>query len=127
MEPFIISSQTGKHEYIISDVLRIESVSNYSRIYFTDDKRPLLVAKVLSYFEDTLPACTFTRVHRSHLVNRIYIKDVVDCKQSGLQIHLVNGEIIGVSRRKKAAFKRSCRNNWEIATQQVPILPPSYF
>lgn len=127
MEPFIISSQTGKHEYIISDVLRIESVSNYSRIYFTDAKHPLLVAKVLSYFEELLPACTFTRVHRSHLINRLYIMEVIDCKLSGLQIQLVNGEVIGVSRRKKAAFKKSCGKSWENATRQVPIHSASYF
>jgi two-component system, LytTR family, response regulator len=126
MQSIIIYSQSGNHQCEAADVLRIESSSNYSRIFFTNERRPLLVAKVLSYFESTLPACTFTRVHRSHLVNRQYIKEVIDCKQSGLQIHLVNGEIIGVSRRKKAAFIRSFESGWEHATLQIPLLPPSY-
>lgn len=99
MESFKISSQTGKYECTTLDVLRIESVSNYSRIYFAGTKRPLLVAKVLSFFEDTLPSGEFTRVHRSHLINTLYIKKVTDCKHANLQIHLVNGEVIGVSRR----------------------------
>ena len=50
-----------------ADTVRIEAVSNYSRIYFADGNT-MVVAKVLHLFQNLLPETMFVRVHRSHLV-----------------------------------------------------------
>jgi len=79
-------------------IIRITSVSNYSKIYFTAGN-PMTVAKVLHWFEDRLPAQLFARVHRSHLVNRQFMCDIKMSRHANLV--LSNGECIPISRRKK--------------------------
>ncbi len=79
-------------------IIRVEGLSNYSRIYFSTG-HPMTVAKVLHWFEDKLPAQLFARVHRSHLVNRMFVQEINGINYSTLL--LTNGETIAMSRRKK--------------------------
>lgn len=88
-----------------ASILRVEAFSNYSKIYFANQSKTLLVSKVLAWVEEKLPQDMFLRVHRSHLVNRLYIKDVKDIKHKTLE--LMNGELVTVSRRKRAAFGKA--------------------
>lgn len=83
----------------IEEIIRIESRSNYSKIYSTCCK-PFVVSKVLQWFEGQLPAEMFARVHRSHLVNRQFILQV-NSKNIRTDLIMINGELIPVSRRKK--------------------------
>ncbi|MCX6318721.1 MAG: LytTR family DNA-binding domain-containing protein [Bacteroidetes bacterium] len=80
-------------------IVRIEALSNYSKIYFIS-RPPLTVAKVLQWFEPMLPPGMFSRVHRSHLVNKLFIQQIIVARQNTLM--LSNGEKIQMSRRKKA-------------------------
>lgn len=77
-------------------IIRIESSSNYSRVFFTD-RPPLLVCKILQWFEDLLSCQSFVRVHRSHLVNRAFIA----ARPSDTYLVLQNGQVVPVSRRRK--------------------------
>jgi len=89
------------------DIVRVQALSNYSRIYFANGK-VATVAKVLHWFEDELPLELFARVHRSHLVNRMYVSAIKGQRNKSLL--LLNGESIGMSRRKQLVFSKSCRN-----------------
>ncbi|MEO7312032.1 MAG: LytTR family DNA-binding domain-containing protein [Chitinophagaceae bacterium] len=79
-------------------IIRVEGLSNYSKIHFTTGQ-PLTVAKVLHWFEDHLPQQMFARVHRSHLVNKLFVQEINGANYSNLL--LTNGESISMSRRKK--------------------------
>jgi len=57
------------------EIIRVQAVSNYSRIYFVNGK-VATVAKVLHWFEDKFPEELFARVHKSHLVNRKYVSAI---------------------------------------------------
>ncbi len=83
-------------------IIRVEGLSNYSRVHFSTGQ-PMTVAKVLHWFEDHLPAQLFARVHRSHLVNKMYIQEINGINYSSLL--LTNGESIAMSRRKKILMK----------------------
>jgi two-component system LytT family response regulator len=100
-----IAVPTGEGlEFIpIKNIVRVESSSNYSKIYFMDG-RSLLVTKLLKDFEEMLTAYHFYRVHNSHLVNLNYIKKYV--RGEGGQLIMQNGDIIDVARRKKEEFLR---------------------
>ena len=88
----------------INSILRVEAISNYSKLFFADG-RSLVVAKILSWFEQKLGGVYFVRVHRGHLVNIRYIKA---CDySSGKEVLLVNNERLTVSRRKKQDFKKA--------------------
>ena len=82
-------------------IVRIEAISNYSKIYFTNGY-PMTVAKVLQWFQQQLPEEMFARVHRSHLVNKLFVTRIISQKQSSVQMS--NGETINISRRKKATI-----------------------
>ena len=79
-----------------ADIIRIEAVSNYSRIYLSNGNT-IVVAKVLHLLQDLLPETMFVRVHRSHLVNKLFVKAIKGKDKKRLLMN--NGEYIGVSRR----------------------------
>ena len=100
MKQLIIPTNKGAKVVLISNIIRVEASSCYSKIYFNNE-RPLLVAKVLRWFEDHLPHEVFCRIHRTHLVNRMYVTSVLDRSS----VALISGEIIQISRRKKRAYQ----------------------
>ena len=93
-----IPTQKRLHQLKVKDIIRIEASSNYSKIYFVGGY-PITVAKILHWFEDTLPPEMFSRVHRRHLVNRLFMNEINGKGSSTLL--LSNGERIAMSRRKK--------------------------
>lgn len=96
-----ISTIDGVEFYEIKSIIRIESSSNYSKIFFIDGKN-ILVTKLLKEFEEILSSYRFFRIHNSHLVNLNYIKKYI--RGDGGQVVLENDEVIDVSRRKKEEF-----------------------
>lgn len=81
------------------EIIRVEAVSNYSRVYFANGNK-LVVAKVLRWFQDLLPAEMFVRVHRSHLINRQFVQKIKGHHSKSLLLN--NGESIAISKRKKS-------------------------
>lgn len=86
---------------VIKNILRIESSTSYSRIFFKDGKS-VVVTKLLKDFEELLTPYHFFRVHNSHLINLNYIKKYL--RGTGGQVMMDNGDLIDVSRRKKDEF-----------------------
>lgn len=91
----------GVERVNIQDIIRIQSHSNYSKIYFCNG-RTLVMAKVLHWFEKQLTHHHFIRSHRSHLVNENHIMSYG--KKLRDKMILSNGEGITVARRRKAAL-----------------------
>lgn len=85
----------------IKDVVRIESSSNYSRIYLNTGTS-ILVTRLLKDFEEILIPYNFYRIHNCHLINLKYIKKYL--KGDGGQVVMQNGDTIDVARRKKEEF-----------------------
>ena len=102
MKQFLIPTNKGTKTVLEENIIRIEASSNYCKIYFSNEK-PLVVAKVLHWFQELLPEDTFCRIHRTHLVNRLYITDILGAKPN--QLTLSNGDVIQMSRRKKNVYK----------------------
>ncbi|MEP7144615.1 MAG: LytTR family DNA-binding domain-containing protein [Ferruginibacter sp.] len=100
MKQLLIPTNKGGKVVLVKDIIRVEASSSYSKIYFSNE-RPLLVAKVLQWFEDQLPDDIFCRIHRTHLVSRIHVKEVFNRSSLALS----NGDIMQISRRKKRAYK----------------------
>jgi two-component system, LytTR family, response regulator len=96
MVEIIIPTDRGAKRVFVKNIIRVEANSNYSKIFFCNE-RPLTVAKVLHWFEDNLSPEFFVRIHKTHLVNRIFVTSVEDKSL----IHLSNGEILKISRRRK--------------------------
>lgn len=96
-----IATSEGVEFIEIKQILRIESSSNYSKIFFMDGKN-ILVTKLLKDFEEILQPYRFYRIHNSHLINLNYIKKYI--RGDGGQVVMENNEVVDVSRRKKEEF-----------------------
>jgi two-component system, LytTR family, response regulator len=96
-----IPTDRGAKKVFMQNIIRVEASSNYSKIFFCNE-RPLIVAKVLHWFEDNLSADFFVRIHKTHLVNRYFVASVED----KTVIHLSNGEVLQISRRRKHMFNK---------------------
>jgi two-component system, LytTR family, response regulator len=89
-----------------STIIRVQSISNYSKLFFSNGKT-LVVAKVLSWFEEKLPGQLFIRVHRSHIVGLNYVQAY--CNSGSTRVILQDNTAIDISRRKRVAVLRVFR------------------
>lgn len=103
MKKIILNTSRGSFLIDTTVIIRVEASSNYSKVFFSDGKM-LLTAKLLCWFEEQLKHESFTRLHRSHLINNRYLQ-LQKC--SGKAVELLNGKTVPVSRRRK---KRYCKN-----------------
>jgi two-component system LytT family response regulator len=79
----------------IEKIVRLEGDCNYTVVH-TQNKK-YVSARTLKYFEGILDKKSFVRVHKSHLINMLFMKEV----QSGnSEIKFEEGKPIEVSRRK---------------------------
>lgn len=83
----------------IKDLMYCESDGSYTTFYINDGKKHV-ASKSIKEFEEQLLKSTFTRPHRSFIVN---LKFIEKYDKSGL-IHLKNGKKIPVAARKKENF-----------------------
>ncbi len=96
-ERVVLHTADTIHVVDSSSIVRCESDDYYTRFYFKDESS-LLISKTLKDVEEMLTPHHFIRVHKSHLVNIIFIRSFD--KSSG-GILLENGVLVPVSRRKK--------------------------
>lgn len=59
------------------DILYIEGVKDYIKIYFRDRRKPVMSLMNMKKLEDYLPKSQFMRVHRSFIVN-MSVTDMID-------------------------------------------------
>ncbi|MCY7359549.1 MAG: response regulator [Rudanella sp.] len=87
----------------LGKVRLFESMGNYVRLYF-DDQKPL-VLKSLNALEDRLDAATFFRANRKHIINLAWIEKIEPWFSGGLLVTLRGGDKIEISRRQAIRFK----------------------
>ena len=93
------------HFIPLSDIYFIESLDNYARLYFGNQKA--MIKSSLNLLEEKLDATVFFRVNRSQIINTQYIKEIHPYFNNKLQISLTTGETLEVSSRQSVKFK-----NW---------------
>ena len=100
-----LSTTEGVFFFIPAEIIRLEGESNYTRFYFANQK-PMLVSRTLKEYEDILAEHDFIRAHKSHLVNKKFVKYL---DKEGL-LWLTDGSHIIVSRRKKEEVLKELSN-----------------
>ncbi len=61
---------------LFEDILFIEGLKDYIKIYSSKEERPILTLMSLKTMEEELPSATFFRVHRSYIINRDKITSI---------------------------------------------------
>ena len=87
----------------LSKVRLFESMGNYVRLYF-DDQKPL-VLKSLNSLEERLDPLMFFRANRKHIINLAWIDKIEPWFSGGLLVTLQGGDKIEISRRQTIRFK----------------------
>jgi len=97
----------GEHCHFIplSEIHFIESLDNYARLYFGNQKA--MIKRSLNLLEQKLDSTVFFRTNRSQIINTHYIKEIHPHFNNKLHITLTTGEKIEVSSRQSVKFK-----NW---------------
>ena len=104
MQTININTNKGINFFNINNIIRVQGISNYCKIYFVDKSQPIVVAKVLHWFEENLPVEKFWRTHKSHLVNNEQIEKM-NTSQKPFLI-MANGEVLQISRRRVSQVKK---------------------
>jgi len=87
----------------LSELIRFEAQSNYTKIYLSNQKS-ILVSKPLKRFDEMLENEFFARIHKSHLVNINFIVKY----NNGIDAHVLlsDNSKVPVSFRKKEAVSK---------------------
>mgnify|MGYP005992509157 CR=1 FL=1 len=89
----------------LSEIHFIESIGNYARLYFGDQKA--MIKRSLNLLSEKLDPLYFFRINRSQIINTQYIKEIHPYFNNKLQVILNSGQKLEVSSRQSVKFK-----NW---------------
>ena len=97
--------KTGtKQAYLkLDDIERLEAAGNYVNIH-AGDKRIFLRA-TLGEMEEKLPKDIFARIHRSAIINKKRIKNLIPKPSGDARIIMDSGAVLNLSRRYKDRLK----------------------
>lgn len=87
----------------IHEIVLLESEGNYTRVYFGRDK--CLVLRSLNALEEKLDPALFFRASRRHIVNLRAITAVDPAVSGGLEVKLLGGLEVEMSRRRSVEFR----------------------
>lgn len=91
-----VSTIDGCFFFSTDEIIRLEAEGSYTRVLFTD-RKPLLISRTLKDYEELLEGHGFIRIHKSHLVNSLYVT-AIDSQGHAV---LSDGSQVEVSRRRK--------------------------
>lgn len=94
-----VKSEYRQVKVFLKDILYIESMKDYSKIFTTHNTTPILVLKSLKKFEEELPAKLFMRIHRSYII-ALHKIDVIERNQV-----IINNHRITIAEQYKPDFE----------------------
>lgn len=78
------------------EIVRCEGLNNYTK-FFMENGEVLLAAKTIKEYEEILEEHGFVRTHKTHLVNIVFVKALMN----DYQLQLTNGTMIEISKRRR--------------------------
>ena len=96
-----ISTTEGTLFLPTTDIVRLEAEGSYTTFHLRDKKK-LVASRTLKDFATLLDEQRFIRIHKSHVVNRSYVKSILNSHQ----LLMEDNSTVDVSRRKWDEVKR---------------------
>ena len=93
LENLSIPTSNGLVFVKVNDIIRCESSSNYT-IFFLSSKDQIVATKTMKEFEELLEDSGFIRIHHSHLINKLHLKQYI--KGAGGQVVMSDGKTLDV-------------------------------
>lgn len=91
-----IHTQEGTFFFSVDEIVRLEAEGSYTRFHFMN-RAPLLASRVLKDFDEMLQGQGFIRTHKTHLVNKSYVRLV----HPDGYLELTDNSRIEISRRRR--------------------------
>jgi len=85
----------------VNDIVRLESESNYTNVFFTDQTSKL-ISKTTKEFEKILDTNIFVRIHKSHVINLNHLEKYT--RVDGGTATMIDGTKVIISRRRFNEF-----------------------
>jgi len=82
----------------LNEIYLVNVEGNYVRVFFRDQRA--FLSRSLSYVESKLAGLPFFRANRQQLLNLNYVKGIEPTVGDGLEVILINGLTVEVSRRQ---------------------------
>ena len=98
-----LPSPDGIEFISIDDIIRLESDSNYTNFYLTNNRK-IVIARTLKDYEQVLSGSGFFRIHNSHIINLRYLDKYF--KGDGGYVRMKDGSNADVSRHRKEEFMK---------------------
>lgn len=95
----VVHTERETHVINISELIRCEADSNYTKFYLTDQAY-ILASKPLKHYEEMIAGQGFIRTHRSHLVNLNFVKKLINIGVKKHKLELITGEQIPISLKR---------------------------
>jgi two-component system LytT family response regulator len=96
-----IASNTGFKVIVLKDIIYLEADSNYCIFHLISGEK-VISSKTLKDYEEILTENNFLRIHKSHIINLLYLKEYKN--NNGFNVKLINDITIQVSRRRVSEF-----------------------
>lgn len=90
-----------------SDIVYLEGEGNYTKIYFSDGTQ-YVDTRSLGIYEDILDPKKFFRIHKSHIVNTLFVNEFLNTE--GSFVIMKNGTRLAISRLRLGGFLELFRN-----------------
>lgn len=87
----------------LSEIFLIESLDNYSELFFLDKK--VVLKRSLRQWEEMLGSDFFFRINRTQLINIFYVQGIQPTSNGRLKLSLKTGQLLEVSSRQSTRFK----------------------
>ncbi|MPS74299.1 MAG: response regulator transcription factor [Chryseobacterium sp.] len=94
-----LSTSDGIHLFEIKDIIRCESVDNYTKFYIKNHNKVIMISKTLKEYEELLSDHGFERIHQSHLINLNEMRSYI--KKDGGFVIMSDHSQLPVSQRKR--------------------------
>jgi DNA-binding LytR/AlgR family response regulator len=88
-----------QHIFQTSDLVCLQGDGNYTWLHWRNTPS-IIMPKTLKQLANILPIGSFARVHRNSIVNCQYIERLERLKTGSGALHLTNGTVLPVSRRR---------------------------
>jgi two-component system, LytTR family, response regulator len=96
-----LPTPNGFTYFELNEIVLLKGHDNYTSIVLTSGKETM-ITKTLKYFESILPQSVFIRIHKSHIINILHVKEYN--KADGGFILLSNGSRYEISKSKIEEF-----------------------
>ncbi len=115
----VIIQGTKSYDFVfLSDIIRIEGLQNFSRVYLSDGQMLVSTCSV-GVFKKALKSDNFFCCHKSHVIN---VEHIIRFHKDGY-LELSDTSSVPVSRRKREALFSEVINRYNITSENCEKRP----